>query len=207
MTQEHKADIENIEIDLVNSVASDHLSEIAVEAYEAVFDMVLEEGFIQNIPIFGSLYKGGKALLSIKDQYFVKKVFRFLCEIKDVAVEKRLEFIRELEEESDVAQSAGETLVMLIDRLDNLEKPIILGRLLKAKAEGYIDLLKFLRLSSIVEKAFMPDLKRLGKYVSTNYEPEDEAAKSLESLGLLGLPLDLIRFTFRFKRCKSDRRL
>jgi len=175
--------VENLEIKLVDSVTSENLVELSADLGESFIDVVMDDGVAQNIPILGTLYKLGKVGLGIRDQYFAKKVFNFLINIKDISTHDRLKFIADLENH-DFKQRAGETLITLLDRFDNSEKPVILSNLLRARVENHIDIVNFLRLASIIEKAFLPDLKSLHEYRTSNLYKGHEC-ESLRSLGLI----------------------
>lgn len=177
--------IERVEVDLINSIVSDQLVQLGTDAGETILDTILEEGLFNNIPIFGSLYKIGKAGIGIREQFFAKKILKFLFEIKDISEKERLQFIKELEdEEKETGQKAGETLLNLLERLDNLEKPKIVANLLKSKIDNKIDIIQFLRLSAIVEKAFIPDLKKL-KHYRFEADHKIHITESLLSLGVI----------------------
>ncbi len=174
--------IENIEISLIDSVTSEKLTEIGVDAGELILDSILDNGVLQDIPILGTIYKIGKAGLGIRDKYFAKKVLKFLFSIKEISSKDRQKFVTELE--NSTGQRAGETLVILLDRIDNLEKTSILSNLLKAKVEEKISIEKFLRLAAITEKAFINDLKKLKLYLYVQRYDED-TSESLTALGLV----------------------
>lgn len=173
-----------LEIALVNSFSSEKLFELKADALEIFFDSTVESGIFKDIPIFGSLLKLSTIGFNIRDRNFAKKVYNFLFEIKDIPQEKRLSFIRELDEKDDLKQTIGETLLILLEKLDHMEKPKILGRLLKAKIEGYIGLSQFLRLSYVVNKVFVYDLYKLKNY--TNLLPHEEhISDELNNCGLI----------------------
>jgi hypothetical protein len=174
--------IENIEISFIDSITSEKLAEIGSDTAELIFDSFLDNGVLKDIPIFGTLYKLGKAGIGIRDRYFMKKVLKFLFEIKNVTLEDRQKFIDDLEKST--AQKAGETLLILIDRIDNIEKTSILSNLLRSKVQEKISIEKFLRLAITTEKAFIADLKKLHLYVDNDRYDED-TSESLTSLGLV----------------------
>lgn len=173
-----------LEIALVNSVSCEKLFELKADVLEILFDSTVESGIFKDIPIFGSLLKLSTIGFNIRDQFFAKKIYNFLFEIKDIPQAKRLSFIRELEEKDDLKQTVGETLLILLEKLDHMEKPKILGRLLKAKMNGDIDLSKFMRLASVVDKVFLPDIYKLANYVDKMHY-EENVNESLIYLGLI----------------------
>ena len=173
--------IEKVEVALIDSMVSDQLVQLTSDAAETILDSIIGDGVLQNIPVFGAIYKVGKAGLGLREQIFAKKVFKFLIDIKDISPKERAEFINDLEE--NTKQKSGETILMLLDRLDTLDKPPIIANLLKSKVKGHISIEKFLRLSSVVEKSFLPDLKKLHLYLDAKRYDEN-ISESLSNLGL-----------------------
>lgn len=172
-----------LEESLVKTIVSEDLIENFGSISEALLDSEIADGVIQNIPFFDILYKTGKIALSVKDKIFEKKLLYFLLELKDIPTDKRNNFIKELEEKS--GQRAGETLLMLIERLDNVRKAKIIANLLKAKINNDINIEKFLRLSSIVDRGFLNDLEKLSLFKSPEGTYIEDVSESLHSLGLL----------------------
>ena len=153
---------------LLNSVAYDNLLQIGSNSAEIALDSILESGLVKEIPILGTLYKIGKTGLAIKERIFAKKIYQFLYEIKDLSPTKRADFVIELEQHEKGRQKAGETLLILLDRLNHLEKSKIIGKLLKAKILEKIDLETFLRLSNAVADVYIDDLPKLKSYIKEN---------------------------------------
>ena len=75
----------------------------------------MEDGVAKNLPIFGVIYKLRKAVLGIREQYFIKKIYHFLIEIKDITVQERKNFIKDLDDPK-FDQRAGETLLLLLEK-------------------------------------------------------------------------------------------
>ena len=157
---------ESLENSLIDEVTGDNLSELLIEGAEITLEYFMEEGVLKEIPFFGTLYKGAKAVLGIHERIFAKKVFSFLVELKDIPTKKRKDFINKLEMDNEFRQNVGEKLIVLLEQLDDIEKPIIIGKLFKAAINESISYEDFLRLSAIVEKAFLPDLIKLKSYPS-----------------------------------------
>ncbi len=176
--------IEEIEITLVDSITSEHLYELSSDLGEPLLDAILKEGVLKEIPVFGTIYKLSNIALAIKQHFFIKKVYKFLFEIKDVDPIKRKKFIEDLE---NTGEKAGEALLLLIDRIDSIKKPKLIANLFKARVEEKISIEKFLRFSMIIERAFLYDLQKLPSFQVNEMHSEDVVI-SLVSLGLLLQP-------------------
>jgi len=190
-----------LEIALVNEITSDNLKDILIEGAEITLDNFLEEGIIKEIPFFGTLYKGFKAAIGIRETIFAKKVFSFLNQIKEIPLEERKVFIEKLESKKEFRQKVGEKLIFLIERLDDLEKPEIIGRLFKATIKEKITYDEFLRLSLIVDKAFMPDLLILKRTITNQLAYNQITKEHFATIGIMSIeykekPLNRVLLNF-----------
>lgn len=178
----------SLEVALVDEVTGNHLKDLFAEGAEITLDSFLEDGILKEIPFFGVFYKGFKAAFGIRESIFAKKIYRFLTELKDIPHEQRLRFIQQLEDQKEFRQKVGEKLLVLIEQLDDLEKPQIIGRLLKAAITEKISYEEFLRVSSIVQRAFLPDLRKISNYPRT--EGLNQIVREhFEALGIMTIEL------------------
>jgi hypothetical protein len=76
---------------------------------------------------------------------------------------------------------------MILDQLDEMEKPEIVGKLLKAAINEDISYMDFLRLSSVVQNGFLPYLKTV---VEEEYQPDEVSINEhFASLGIMTMTL------------------
>lgn len=180
---------------LEETIGAEKILEITGEVSEALIDSLLQSEILKNIPFFGTFYKAGQIALAVKDRIFAKKVLKFLIGIKDIDSKDRIKFIEELENET--GQKAGEVLIMLLDRLDNMGKPRIIANLLKAKICGHITIEDFLKIAYIIDKAYLPDLQKLEGYYNMRGYPKGlylkEVSESLYNLGLLDITYKAVK--------------
>lgn len=151
------------ELSLIETISKSDLSEIGLDAGELALDLLLKEGILREIPVlktFVSIAKGG---LAIKDYIFLKKLIRFLYHLKDLSIEDRQQFTDKAKTKEQ-RQQLGENLLILLDRYDHLEKVQILAQLFLAYLGDVINLDKFLRFSSSVDRTYIGDLRELLKY-------------------------------------------
>ncbi len=146
---------------IVDSTVDENISSLGVEITELGFDSLLEEGALKDIPVIGVVVKSIGAVISIRDRLFLKKVARFLFALKNISIKKRESFRQKLEDDPEFRRKVGDTLVMVLDRLDDLEKPEMLAKAFKFFMEGKINSHDFQRLSSAIDKAYIGDLNVL----------------------------------------------
>ena len=176
---------DNIEQSLLSTIKNDSLKDLGTDYSELALDSFLNEGILKDIPFFGTLYKGLKGVLGIRDALFANKIYKFLMQIKTIPIEERTKFIEEIETKKDEQIRVGQTLLLIIDKLDDLDKPIIIGNLFKATIKKQINYDEFLRLSSIVQRSFYVDLIKLN---SSKYYG-DSTRDHFVSIGLMKLKL------------------
>lgn len=152
-----------------DSIVSDKLSELAADAAELGLDSLLADGVVKDIPVIGSLYKLAKVAMGIRENIFVKKVLKFLIELKDIPGEERKKFIAGLDSDTHKIHKVGEKIIVILERLDDIDKATIVGRLLRAAIKEYIPYEHFLKLCSIVDKAFFTDLQQLQAKSTDNW--------------------------------------
>lgn len=145
---------------IFDSVVSNNLTEITADVLEAGIDQLIDNDFLKDIPILGIGIKAYSITRKISESFFAKKIMRFLFQLKDIPQEKREAFVKTLETSKE-NKKAGETVLGIINRLDEISKASIIGRLLKATILQQLSYPDFLRLSHITDKIFLDDLLSL----------------------------------------------
>jgi len=177
-------------IELFNSIGSEKISSLGRDLFEVGLDQIVNEGVLREIPVVNSLYNLGKATVAISQGLFIKKLIKFLGELSNVSYEKRQSFLEVIDKNPQKKRAFEETLLLLIERADSLEKPSILGRLLKHHILGNISYEDAMRLSDIVNRVYMSDLNYLTRF-SSDLKSNPDLAASLQSAGLLKLALSM----------------
>jgi hypothetical protein len=179
-----------IEDALINEIKGDNIKEVFSEGAELALDHFLDEGILKDIPFFGMLYKGYKAASSIREAIFAKKVYKFLVQLKDIPKDKRENFLKQLEDNKTHQHRVGEKLLIIIDQLDDMEKPEIIGRLLKSAIKGKINYEDFLRYSSIVQRLIVPDLLLLKEKYPSKWDYSKSTGEYFATLGIMSMKIE-----------------
>ena len=157
-------------------------------------DFVLENGSLEfevfadilntakDLPYIGSLFKLGKVAVNYMDYRFIRKLHFFLEQSESLEPEKKNEFLDSLSE-SDNKRING-YLTQLLYSSEEDAKASLMGKIYRSRLLGEIDNDMMLRLCSVVNKAFLPDLDHLAEYVEDN-DSYDYIRDNLNSLGLL----------------------
>lgn len=135
-----------------------------------------------DLPYIGSLFKLGKVAVNYMDYRFVRKLHFFLEQSELVEPEKKKEFLDNLSEPDNKRISGYLTQLLYSSEED--AKASLMGKIYRSRLLGEIDNNMMLRLCSVVNKAFLPDLDHLAEYVEDN-DSYDYIRDNLNSLGLL----------------------
>lgn len=136
----------------------------------------------EDIPYIGSLFKLGKVALNYMDYCFVRKLHYFLAESDNIEPEKKEEFLNGLDKKDYKRINA--MMTQLLYTADEDGKATLMGKIYRSRLMEEIDNNMMLRLCSVVNKAFLPDLEHLHEYVEDN-SSYDYVRDNLNSLGLL----------------------
>lgn len=178
--------MDKIETSLINSISSDSLKDIVLDSAEVSLDQFLNDGLLKDIPVFGIFYKTYKTAIGIRDAFFLKKLLKFLTQLKDIPTEKRLAFVNKIENDSDEKIKTGQKILIIIEQLDDIDKATIIGNLFCATINEQIKYEAFLRLSTMVQKAFLPDLLKLKESWTVT---STDAREHLYNVGLLSIKI------------------
>ena len=114
---------------------------------------------------------------------FYRKFIKMLYELEDTSNEQREKFG---EEAFEACHDCCECVLFgMVDRMDNVNKAEVLGRLIFAKINGHISIDDFFRLSVLTERIPYVDFKHLPNYSQPIYEPG--ISELLYSTGVLKL--------------------
>jgi hypothetical protein len=171
-------------IGLLDSITSERIISLGRDLVEVALDNNLNEGVLREIPVVNKLYDLGRATVAIYHRLLINKMINFLGELSNVSYEKRQSFVEDINKDPQKKRVCEETLLLLIDRADSLEKPSILGRILKHHILDNISYEDAMRLSFIVDRVYMSDLDYLNR-LSSGIQRKPDIDASLQSAGLL----------------------
>ncbi len=153
--------VTNPSLDLEKVLTDSSLPSVAIEYGELFLDGILKEGVLKEMPIVGSIIGGIQFANSIQKHLIVKKLYKFLFELKDIPEETRRSKINEINNSKKYASSVGEMIFELLEKIESDGKPEIIGKLFKAVLEEKIDYRTYLKLAHIVKSVFYYDLVQL----------------------------------------------
>lgn len=194
---------DSVSEDLEKSIVDPNLATLGKDYSELALDMVIDDPSIKAIPVIGTMIGICKATQAISNRILLKKLWTFLRELKDVPEEKRCEQIRRLDADIKYSGTVGESLFLLIDKQNQLEKTRLLAKIFRTYLHGRLSYADFLRLGNVLDhfdiallevfREIYKDQSSQGKNELSVFEPKDSHdLEHLFSCGLLGLDFSMV---------------
>ncbi|MDQ0450032.1 hypothetical protein [Methylobacterium aerolatum] len=139
---------------------------------------------LHGVPVLGVLTGAVRGLQDVRKWLEFRKTVNFLEGVAEASEEKRAAFTEKLQEDGK-AEAFGENVLLLLDRLDDMAKPRIIGRLMAAHIEGHMDYDTAMRLCAMVSRAYASDLAFLKTFKSGAQGDGAPVAAMLAASGLL----------------------
>lgn len=172
----------NPEESLIETVGKSGLPAL-LDSAEAALDVAMNEGFLKELPVIGTaarLYGIGRHL---REGIFFRKLVTFLREVSHVPEAERQKFARVLQDDKAEARKVGEAVLELLDRLNGIEKALLLGRFFCAFLQERIDRRTFDQLGWSLDRFFLQDVDGLRTLYDKNF-PDSEVGARIVNAGL-----------------------
>lgn len=175
---------------LIATLRSDDVISIATHTAELSIDAALVEGLLRDVPVIGTLVSITKVGLNVRDTLFIRKLLKFLRELKDVPFQERQRMAEKLEGDPGYGRSAGEHLIEILEKLDAHRKPEMTARIFAAYVTGRIDARTLHRLNHAVDRLPFYEIDTVRKiHQAFKTEGKTDAGKdtyyALENAGLM----------------------
>lgn len=173
----------NLEVSFIETLKDSDLKELAANFSEIGLDKILEEGLFKDIPVISTFQKIFNVTKNISNYFFAKKLLKFLSGVSTIPFKERQKLIQQIDLDKNSAKKLGGTILLLLDRMDHMDKPQLMANAFKAFLQGRIDIDCFLKLSHAIDRImiyYLPYLKNF--YNSKKITPDAE-----QHLALCGL--------------------
>ena len=162
----------------------DNSVELGGEVGELTVDQFIDNEFLKEIPFFSIFYKTVKAVHGLREGLFAMKVYKFIKDLDGIKRENRNRFVVNILANHKEKIKVGTTLMMILDKLDELNKTQLLANIFVAYVRSEITVTEFCHMCSIVQWAFIDHLLQFGKM--EKYSDLDvDTTSSLASVGLM----------------------
>jgi hypothetical protein len=152
----------NVSDNLALTVAKAGAIELPAEILEFSIDQALDDGILKDIPFVGWIAKAVSAGMAISDKILYHKILRFVFSIERFAKSDRDQFRSKIEHDPVYRRKVGEHLIIMLDKVDSLEKAHFLAIVFDHCLTGHIEHDCFIDLAHIVSSALLADLKAIG---------------------------------------------
>jgi hypothetical protein len=142
-------------------VANSDAKSLAIDSVQKSLDTILQNPVLNEIPIIKSIVAISKTWQAVKDQLFLRKVTGFVLACPKFSESEKNKFLQEHSKSAEAMQQLGDALVLVLKRLDDLEKPAMLAKMFAAFVRGCIDYADFRGLAAGIGTAFVGDLKKI----------------------------------------------
>jgi len=158
-----KIEKEEIGSSLLSTIIDNKAMELIADLGEVAIDDLLKDGTLKDIPILGDLLKLYNLGVGVRDYLFLQKLMKFLYHLKEVPDADKEQFINKVKGDKKFKKLTGENLILILERLDDLNKPELVGKAFCAYVEGKITYDEFILLSTAIDRTRISDIKALEK--------------------------------------------
>lgn len=159
-------DHQSLELSLTDSVVASNIRNIASDFAEIGLDTITENELLKSIPIVSTVINATNAIVGIRDRLFLRKVAKFLFRLEEIPRHTRQEFVKRMNDQRK--RDFGETVILLLDRLDSIRKADMVAKVYGKYIVGEIDREQAQLLCSAIDRVFLP---YLDSYLFSNEQP------------------------------------
>ena len=157
----------------LSEIVKQSLNSITIEKLEATKAETMKEQILALVKLLCKDYLGAaeselKVILNYKEGEFFRKYACYLLGLIDTSVEERHQLSEEIQQKAE--DGAGNVIINMVDRLDNINKEMVFAKLTVARIHGAISVEDFFRLHSLLERIPYVDLKLLPQYKDPFYD-------------------------------------
>lgn len=133
--------------------------EAILESSEVIVDALMHGDVLADIPVFGTAFKICKAADSIRDRALASKLMRFSSALDELPEKTRQKIRDKIASSPTEAEKIGETLFLVLERITDLDKPLLLSYLFLAYIDAVITSSELRRFAQVVDASFSDDLR------------------------------------------------
>lgn len=146
---------------ILGSIMNPSTIQVLGESTEVIIDSTLDYSILKDIPFASWIISAKNIYTTISDEIFFAKVYRFLNCLSNVPENEKEEFNKKLNKDRAYKKKVGESLLLIINKLDDLDKSSLIATVFKSFLRGHISYEKFMRLSDSISIAYIEDLQML----------------------------------------------
>ena len=176
---------DDLGLSVLKSACNSEAKELVADWSDLGLEALLDKTVLEHAPMFGTVVKICAISKTIRDRLFLKKVYGFLRACPEFNELEKLGFVREHLEDPAKAKKLCDGIVMILDRLDDLDKAEMLAKMFAAFVRKQIDYIDFRRLASGIDRACAEDLKTLLSYPKGKEICDEKFLRLIEPAGFV----------------------
>lgn len=141
--------------------------DLVEDAAEFSLDAVLKDGVIRDVPVVGTVAKLYSMCVGVQGYVFARKMRRFMTSLAAIPREERLTFAKRLRADEKLQEDVSETLITLLDKIDDAQKAPLLANAFAGFIREDYDFPTFRRLASAIDRCLVLDLPVLNRLDSS----------------------------------------
>lgn len=135
-------------------------AEFLLEMGELAVDMITTTDVVKEFPVVGSAFKAVKAMDDVRSHLLARKIDRFLSEPNLVTTVAARRARGRIVEDDDHARQVGETLLMVLDKVTDFDKPVLLAKVYAGYLDGAVERDMLLLIVHAIDISSSVDLQR-----------------------------------------------
>ena len=139
----------------------DQVAGLAADLLEPAWDEVFKDPILKDVPVLGTALKAASLAQSISDRIFFLKIRRFLNALDRDSRAKAKAFANEIQSGNEDSNRVAETLLLAIDKIDDLQKAPVLAAIFASFLRGEMSNADLRRLIFAVNSAAVDDILKL----------------------------------------------
>jgi len=172
----------NLGTSTLDLIASENITDVIEQLSKNALSTELLDGFTGGItellPIVKHFAKAYKSYRNGRDYVLQKKLLLFLESLENLSNNARQELISKMKNDEDYRQTVGDNLILILDMLDDIKKPKILGNFFKAYLEKEFSFEVFRKLEKSLRTISLSSIEVLAEF----YAPEDKKVEEIVSM-------------------------
>ncbi len=174
---------DNLGESTLNLIASEDFTNVLAQLTKNVLSKELLDGTTREIIDLIPAVKVFKGILetyrNAQDYLLRKKLLLFLESLENLSEEGRSNLISNIKNDENFRQTIGDNLILVIDMLDDIQKPKILGNFFKAYLENEITYIVFRKLEKALRQISISSIHTLELFYSTDNIIDDKKISNM----------------------------
>ncbi len=161
-----------------------HFLQLALEGGEILYDHIAGSEIAKAIPVVGTAIEVCKGMDSVRNRMFVAKLTAFIDTIEQADEHTREQWRAKCASSPEELHKVGETVLIIIDRADDVRKAEIFGVLFLAFTINRLSAIDLARLVRAVDACLFDDLQILLDSPAAPERSRDQRMQYLSAAGL-----------------------